>query len=86
MKHYVVSAPDPEKCKAIGVKYEGLFDRFKMWLTGVGMGISYISGNHLTVLKVSEPKIRFACDSLTVVNNVKDAWEVCGFSFTEVPS
>ena len=86
MKHYVASIASPERCRELGVQYEGLLVRFRLWLVGVGMGMSYVSDKHLVVRMVMGNNIRFVCDSSPVVNNIRDAWEKDGVSITEVPS
>lgn len=48
MKRIQFIMPTPERCIELGIKYEGLFDRTRLWLSGVAFERS---GFHLLSVK-----------------------------------
>ena len=76
--------PTPEKCLALGIKFEGLKERMLLWLMGVAAGVSYCSGDHFQVVWSDKRTILVEGDSLTVLNSVQDSMEAYGFTTNEV--
>ena len=79
-KQYVFTAPDLEKCKRFGIKFDGLCQRISLWMMGVASGVSYASGGHFKVVLADRSKIIVETNSSTVLNNVTDHVEGYGFT------
>ena len=82
-KQYIFSSPDLEKCKALGIKFEGLSQRISLWMMGVAAGVSYVGGGHFKVVQSIPSQIIVETDSSIILNNVKDHVEPYGFTCTE---
>ena len=79
-KQYVFTSPDLEKCKAFGIKHEGLTKRIGMWMVGVSSGVSVASGFHFRVLETHAASIVVECDSTILLYRVQSFVEQYGFT------
>ena len=77
------TAPSPEKCKAFGIKHDGLTKRIGMWMVGVSSGVSFASGFHFRVLETHAASIVVECDSAIMLYRVQSFVEQYGFTCTE---
>jgi hypothetical protein len=84
-KTFKLTAPSQTRCRELGVKFEGLQDRFNHWLNGVASGVSLCSNAHFQVKLVKPRYILVETDSATVINGVKDTMESNGYKIEEVP-
>jgi len=85
MKRFKFTAPTPERCIELGIKFEGLQTRTQLWLMGVASGVAYISGNHFNLCFANRRNFLVDTDSMTVLNNVKDWLEAYGYTCEEWP-
>ena len=42
--------PTPERCTEMGIKYEGLYTRTKLWFMGIASALSWVTDVHTEIV------------------------------------
>lgn len=92
MKRYRFTMPTPERCRELGIKFEGLEVRTRFWLMGVAAGVSYMS-SHVPIEReivrcdlafTTKTSFSLSTNSDQVIAQVSDYLLSYGFTMTEM--
>jgi hypothetical protein len=85
MKRYKITLPDNQLCDAMGIKFEGLETRTRMWLMGVASGVAYSkTSQRFNLFLAGRDGFTVETNSASVLEGVTERLESMGCSIMEL--
>jgi hypothetical protein len=81
---YIATLPDQDRCKALGIKLEGLETRTRLWLMGVAFGVFHATGRSIQASFPTGGKVTIETSDQNILNHIKEHLESYGCTFEQV--